>query len=78
METSTFAPPRTVERRNYRDMLDQIKQLGFNTVRLPFSNQLFDLDSKPNGIDFQLNPDLQDLTGIEVNYRYFFMPVRLG
>src|SRR5436190_16954261 len=38
--------------RDYRDMLDQIKSLGFNTIRLPYSNQLFDSGSKPNSISF--------------------------
>src|SRR5258708_3485307 len=28
--------------RNYKGMLDQIRSLGYNTVRLPYSNQLFD------------------------------------
>ena len=57
METSTFSP-QGLWARSYKDMLDQIKSLGFNTVRLPYSNQLFDAESKPNGINFELNPDL--------------------
>lgn len=52
--------------RNYKDMLNQISGLGYNTIRLPFSNQLFDPGSKPNGIDANLNPDLQGLTGLQV------------
>ena len=28
--------------RDYRDVLDQIKSLGYNTIRLPYSSQLFD------------------------------------
>ncbi len=28
--------------RDYRDVLDQIKSLGYNTLRLPYSSQLFD------------------------------------
>ncbi len=51
--------------RNYKDMLDQIKSLGYNTIRLPYSNQLFDAGSTPNGIDFNKNPDLQGLSGIQ-------------
>ncbi len=38
--------------RDYRDMLDQIKSLGYNTIRLPYSNQLFDAGSTPNSISF--------------------------
>src|SRR5262249_47252808 len=47
METSTFAP-HGLWARGYREMMDQMKQLGFNTIRLPFSNQLFDPGSTPN------------------------------
>src|SRR6185436_14345119 len=42
--------------RDYRDMLDQIKSLGFNTIRLPYSNQLFDPSSRPNSISFAPTP----------------------
>lgn len=52
--------------RNYKDMLDQIKNLGYNTIRLPYSNQLFDPGSTPNSIDYNKNPDLQDLSGIQI------------
>lgn len=52
--------------RNYKDMLDQIKNLGFNTIRLPYSNQLFDPDSTPNSIDYNKNPDLQGLSGLQI------------
>src|ERR1700730_7209955 len=40
-ETSTFSP-HGLWIRNWQSMLDQIKQAGFNTIRLPYSNQLFD------------------------------------
>jgi endoglucanase len=36
--------------RDYRDMLNQIKGLGYNTIRLPYSTQLFDSGSKANSI----------------------------
>ncbi len=36
--------------RDYRDMLNQIKSLGYNTIRLPYSSQLFDSSSKANSI----------------------------
>jgi aryl-phospho-beta-D-glucosidase BglC (GH1 family) len=52
--------------RNYKDMMDQMKQLGFNTIRMPFSDQLFDPGSTPNGIDFSKNPDLQGLSGLQI------------
>src|SRR5262249_49952677 len=52
--------------RNWSQMLDQMAGAGFNTVRLPYSNELFDPASKPNGIDFTQNPDLAGLTGPQI------------
>lgn len=54
--------------RDYKDMLNQIKSLGYNTIRLPYSNQLFDAGSTPNSINFyQMNADLQGLTtGLQI------------
>ncbi len=65
METPSFAPD-GLWARNYRDMMDQMVQLGFNTIRLPFSDQLFDSGSTPAGINYSLNPDLQGLNGIGI------------
>src|SRR5579859_5412521 len=62
-ETSAFAP-HGLWARNWQDMLDQIKQAGFDTIRLPYTNQLFDPSSKPQGINYQLNPDLKGLQGL--------------
>ena len=50
--------------RNYKDMLTQIKALGYNVVRLPYSNQLFDAGSTANSIDYTKNPDLTGLNGL--------------
>lgn len=65
METSNFAP-HGLWTRGYQSMMDQMKELGFNTIRLPYSNQLFDSGSTPNGIDFSKNPDLQGLNGLQI------------
>jgi endoglucanase len=65
LETGTFAP-HGLWARGLNDMLDQIVQAGFNTIRLPYSDQLFDPSSTPNGIDFRKNPDLQGLSGLEI------------
>jgi endoglucanase len=62
-ETSTFTP-HGLWARNWKDMLNQIARTGFNTIRLPFSNQLFDPASKVQGIDYKLNPDLKGLSGL--------------
>ncbi|MDA1013562.1 MAG: cellulose binding domain-containing protein, partial [Planctomycetota bacterium] len=55
LETHNFAP-HGLWSRNWRDMMDQIKDTGFNTIRLPYSNELFDAASTPNSIDAALNP----------------------
>jgi len=65
METGTFCP-HGLWARNWQQMLDQIVHCGFNSIRLPYSNQVFQAGSTPNGIDFTKNPDLQGLTGIEI------------
>ena len=77
LETPTYSP-QGLWVRNYREMLDQIKSLGFNTVRLPFSNQLFETESRPNGIDFGQTLDLEDLTGLEVMDRIIAYAGRIG
>jgi aryl-phospho-beta-D-glucosidase BglC (GH1 family) len=64
-ETSNFAP-HGLWARSYQSMMDQMKQLGFNTIRLPYSDQLFDSGSTPNGIDFSKNADLQGLNGLQI------------
>jgi endoglucanase len=63
METSGFAPI-GLQARNIDDMLDQIRAAGFNTIRLPFSNQLLDLSIKHPRINFALNPQLQGRNGL--------------
>lgn len=65
LETETFAP-HGLHVRKLGDMLDQIKSVGFNVVRVPFSNQLFSLGATPNGIDFTKNPDLAKLSGLQI------------
>ncbi len=64
-ETRVFAP-HGLWARNWQDMLDQIVKAGFNTIRLPFSNQLLEPDTLPVLIDLNKNPDLVGLTGLQV------------
>jgi endoglucanase len=65
METENYAP-HGLWARSLDSILDQIVELGFNTIRLPYSNQLFDPSSQPNGINYDLNPDLEGLSGLEI------------
>jgi len=54
--------------RNWVDMLQQIKSLGFNAIRLPFCTYSVQEGTMPNSnaINYNLNPDLQGLTSIEI------------
>jgi aryl-phospho-beta-D-glucosidase BglC (GH1 family) len=65
LETSNFAP-HGLWARSMGSMLDQIRDLGYNTIRVPFSNQLFDPGSVPNGIDYSQNSDLTGLSGLQI------------
>jgi len=65
LETQDFAP-HGLWQRGYKSMMDQMKQLGFNTIRLPYSNELFDAASKPKDIDYSVNPDLKGLNGLGI------------
>jgi len=77
METANYAP-HGLWTRTYQDMLKQIKSLGYNTLRLPYSNQLFDAGSTPNGIDFNKNPDLQGLSGLQIMDKIIGYASQLG
>jgi endoglucanase len=46
-------------------VLDEIKRLGFNAVRVTWSSELFDAASAPN-VDLTKNPDLTGLSGPEI------------
>ena len=65
METGGFAPI-GLNARNLDAMLDQIAASGFNTVRLPFSNELLDSKVKRFNINFAVNPKLISLSGLEL------------
>lgn len=77
METTNFAP-HGLWTRSYTSMMDQMKSLGFNTIRLPYSNQLFDAGSTPNGIDFSKNPDLVGLSGLQIMDKIVDYAGRIG
>ena len=65
LETNAFAPDGLYSR-NWQSMLDQIKASGFNTIRLPYSNELLDSGAAPTNINYQLNPDLKGLKGLQL------------
>ncbi|WP_420031441.1 cellulase family glycosylhydrolase [Streptomyces sp. cg28] len=53
--------------RDYKSMMDQMKSLGYNTIRMPYSDDIFK-NTVPNGITYAngLNTDLKDLTSLQV------------
>ncbi len=65
LETCSFAPHGLWARR-WTDLLDTIVAMGFNTIRLPFATQALDPDSRPNGINADLNPELANLSPLEI------------
>jgi aryl-phospho-beta-D-glucosidase BglC (GH1 family) len=52
--------------RNYKDMMNQMAQLGFNTIRIPYSEDIFNPANVPNSINYSLNPDLQGLSSLQI------------
>jgi chitinase len=65
MESSTFTP-HGLWARNWQDMMEEMAEVGFNTIRLPFSLEAFQPGKVANGIDFSKNPDLVGLTPIQI------------
>lgn len=63
LETEEFAP-HGLWARSLDEMLDQIAGLGFNCLRVPFSNELLDPSSQPRSVNYALNPDLLNLDGL--------------
>ncbi|MFC1410200.1 cellulase family glycosylhydrolase [Streptacidiphilus sp. N1-12] len=53
--------------RDYKSMIDQMKSLGYNTIRLPYSDDLFK-GTMPDSINFSsgMNADLQGLNSLQV------------
>jgi endoglucanase len=65
MESGSFAPA-GLATRTLDEMLDQVVTAGFNTLRVPFSNQLLEPSTRPSGMSAILNPELKELSGLEL------------
>ncbi|MEV6177998.1 cellulase family glycosylhydrolase [Streptomyces sp. NPDC052016] len=54
--------------RDYKSMIDQMRSLGYNTIRLPFSDDILKSGTMPDSISFAdgKNADLQGLTSLQV------------
>jgi len=77
LETANYAP-HGLWSRGYKEMMDQMKSLGYNAIRLPYCNQLFDPESLPNGVDWSKNAELIGLSGLEVMDRIVAYAGRIG
>ncbi|MEL6891435.1 MAG: glycoside hydrolase family 5 protein [Actinomycetota bacterium] len=52
--------------RNMEEMLDQVADLGFNVLRVPFSASIIDGENAVQGLNEHENPDLAGLSSLEV------------
>ncbi|MFI6037676.1 cellulase family glycosylhydrolase [Streptomyces sp. NPDC051315] len=53
--------------RDYKSMIDQMKSLGYNTLRIPFSDDILKPGTMPDSITFDgKNADLRGLTSLQV------------
>nr|AZP54316.1 thermoactive glycoside hydrolase family 5 endoglucanase [uncultured archaeon] len=66
--------------RNWKEILQDVKRLGFNAVRLPFCSESIKPGTKPNPnkINYELNPDLKNLTSLEIMERIISYANELG
>lgn len=66
-ESDVFTP-HGLWARNYKDIVDEIVAMGFNSVRLPFSGDICNETRQPStgAINYGLNDDLSGLSSIEV------------
>jgi aryl-phospho-beta-D-glucosidase BglC (GH1 family) len=62
---SSNAAPHGLWTRSYTAMMDQMKALGFNAIRLPFASDTLRAASA-SGIDYAQNPALRGLAPIEI------------
>jgi endoglucanase len=62
LETANYVP-HGLWAVDYKLQMDHMVALGFNTIRLPYSNQLFDPGSTPNSINFSLPAGAGETTG---------------
>ncbi len=52
--------------REWHSMMDQMKSLGFNSIRLDWSDAMLEPGRLPNNINYGLNPDLQGLSPLQI------------
>lgn len=65
METGDYVPGGLGDRK-WQEILDLVASLGYNTLRIPFSNEALEPHRRVNNVDDSLNPDLKDRSSLEV------------
>lgn len=70
--------PDGLDKRNYQSILQQVRALGYNTIRIPYSSVAIQPNFVPKGINDRLNPDLAGLTSLQVLDRIVAECHRLG
>jgi endoglucanase len=60
--------PYGLDRRSMSSLLDQLKALGYNALRLPYSNDVLRAGVSPDPayLSYELNPELEGLSSLEV------------
>lgn len=76
--------PGGLTRQDYKDILRTIKQQGYNTVRLPLSNEMIESPQVPKDISYSsqedepINGDLQGLDSMQILDRIITVAGKLG
>lgn len=63
---SNTGSPHGLWTRGYKEMMQQMRDEGFNTIRLPFSSDMLHTTGQAGSIDYSKNPDLKGLTSLQV------------
>ncbi|PRC43566.1 chitinase, partial [Mycobacterium sp. ITM-2017-0098] len=63
---SDIAAPHGLWTRNYKEMMNQMAALDFNTIRLAYSSEMLHTTAAPSGIDFSKNADFVGLSSIQI------------
>ena len=80
---TTAALPGGLDRQDYRTVLRTIADAGYNTVRVPFSNEVIEHPTVPSGIRFEnetgsINANLEGLTSLQILDQVVFAAGELG
>ncbi|WP_051964824.1 Ig-like domain-containing protein, partial [Deinococcus misasensis] len=64
-ETANFMP-HGLWSVNYKDVLNQVKAMGFTVLRIPFSNEMLSGPKMPSGLNDFANPELKGLNSLQI------------